>query len=480
MTTKSVLLLDFDNLFSGLWEVDRGLALDFAERPERWLAGLAAKGGRRWLIARCYLNPHGWVNEYPNREYFSRFALPFTQAGFDVINCPPLTGGAKNAADIRIVIDALDMLSAPAAYDEFVIASGDSDFAPLFRRIRAAGRAAALMSSFRIVAAYRSLADTVLDLDAIEELVWPDRRADGASDIEAETDSTDRNGGAAAPRPQARPHGLVLDFRPKQPEGPDWDAFSEYVRQEYESATAPLNLASLASRVRRDLAGAQEGRWYGLGTFLSALSRVALPNAATNQHHLWDTTRFEEPEGAAPPPPVDLPPLIEQVVRAVALPRIGSVYWPQVFAVLAEYAGMDGEFDLTEVTAWARDRLKERGSPVSRQAIAYVVRGVADTRARLDTSPPPSPELIGNEFYTSVLRNCASVGLAIDEALTAALGDWLGVAHASTADEGAPDRTPDRPLTEAEGGTAPRTVADEPAFGPDSDQSNQSTSSGSL
>lgn len=137
---RSALFIDFDNFFGDLLNADPAAALDVVNRPSAWLSSLAeghVEGmERRRLILRCYMNPSGWVDD-PQRPgerlYFSRFRPFFTQAGVEVVDCPPLTKNAENGADIRIVVDAMTALRADTRYDEFVIASSDSDFTPCCR-----------------------------------------------------------------------------------------------------------------------------------------------------------------------------------------------------------------------------------------------------------------------------------------------------------------------------------------------------------
>ena len=58
------------------------------------------------------------------------------EAGVELIDVPPSTRAGKNSADIRLVIDALELCYARAHIDTFVIASGDSDFCPLAYKLR--------------------------------------------------------------------------------------------------------------------------------------------------------------------------------------------------------------------------------------------------------------------------------------------------------------------------------------------------------
>ena len=56
--------------------------------------------------------------------------------GVELIDVPPSTSAGKNGADMRLVIDALELAYARTHIDTFVIASGDSDFCPLANKLR--------------------------------------------------------------------------------------------------------------------------------------------------------------------------------------------------------------------------------------------------------------------------------------------------------------------------------------------------------
>src|SRR5674476_523977 len=137
--TKSALYIDFDNFFGGLIAVDPKAAIDVVQRPSLWVERLRAahsQGGRRWLVLRCYMNPAGCV-PHPTVEgerlYFSKYRPFFTQAGFEIVDCPSLTRNSKNGADIRMTVDIMTALRASTRYDEVVIASSDSDFTHLLQ-----------------------------------------------------------------------------------------------------------------------------------------------------------------------------------------------------------------------------------------------------------------------------------------------------------------------------------------------------------
>lgn len=408
MVSKSIILIDFDNIFGGLWALDRDLAVRFASEPKVWLESLAERyqidNRRRWLVARCYLNPAGSVfseNESSGRLFFSRFRPLWVGAGFEVVDTPTLARN-KNAADIRMVIDALDMIQHPVGYDEFLIASGDSDFTPLLHRLRACDRLITIMSPGNAVSAYTSLADKILGFDAIEALLRPDL-----------------------------PDGPVAAITTEQAQADTIDpalyqAFSEFILSQYAEATGPLNIAALAQQSARAVPGARESNWLGAVTFTAAIERLALPHVRRSEIYLWDEERHQEPVSAESFLTSELPEAVELLTRTVDMPRLKSVAWPAVFAKLADYA-RSHEFNLTDSTKWTRDGLALDNIQVGRAALNYVVRGAQLGGAPLNNDPPPTAEDIANAFLTTLINQAYSAGVNIDSQDEETIAGWLGL-----------------------------------------------------
>lgn len=88
-----------------------------------------------------------------------------------------------------MVIDILDALASPVVYDEFIVASSDTDFTPLLQRLRATDRRTMIMACGPSASAFRNVADMSLDAEAIVSLlVANDDVADSPVDSEAGTD----------------------------------------------------------------------------------------------------------------------------------------------------------------------------------------------------------------------------------------------------------------------------------------------------
>jgi uncharacterized protein (TIGR00288 family) len=73
---------------------------------------------------------------YCDWERYKDFKAPMHQASFELIEIPHVRQSGKNSADIRMVVDALDLCYTKAHVDTFVIVSGDSDFSPLVSKLR--------------------------------------------------------------------------------------------------------------------------------------------------------------------------------------------------------------------------------------------------------------------------------------------------------------------------------------------------------
>ncbi len=73
---------------------------------------------------------------YCDWERYKEFKAPMHTASFELIEIPHVRQSGKNSADIRMVVDALDLCYTKSHVDTFVIVSGDSDFSPLVSKLR--------------------------------------------------------------------------------------------------------------------------------------------------------------------------------------------------------------------------------------------------------------------------------------------------------------------------------------------------------
>jgi len=73
---------------------------------------------------------------YCDWDRYKEFKSAMHEAAFELIEIPHVRMSGKNSADIRLVVDALDLCYTKSHVDTFVIISGDSDFSPLVSKLR--------------------------------------------------------------------------------------------------------------------------------------------------------------------------------------------------------------------------------------------------------------------------------------------------------------------------------------------------------
>src|SRR6202453_1654238 len=118
-TTNLALFCDFENIALGVRDA-RYAQFDITRVLER----LLLKGSI--VVKKAYCD---W-------ERYKDLRAGMHHAGFELIEIPHVKQSGKNSADIRMVVDALDLCYTKPHVDTFVVISGDSDFSPLVSKLR--------------------------------------------------------------------------------------------------------------------------------------------------------------------------------------------------------------------------------------------------------------------------------------------------------------------------------------------------------
>ena len=115
------LFCDFENIALGV----RDANVDKIRHRHHVLERLLVKGSI--VVKKAYCD---WS------RYASFKAEAMHEAAFELIDIPHVRQSGKNSADIRMVVDALDLCYTKEHVDTFVVISGDSDFSPLVSKLR--------------------------------------------------------------------------------------------------------------------------------------------------------------------------------------------------------------------------------------------------------------------------------------------------------------------------------------------------------
>lgn len=118
-TKNLALYCDFENIALGVRDANYA-RFEIGEVLER----LLVKGNI--VVKKAYCD---W-------DRYKGFKADMHEASFELIEIPHIRQSGKNSADIRMVVDALDLCYTKSHVDTFVIISGDSDFSPLVSKLR--------------------------------------------------------------------------------------------------------------------------------------------------------------------------------------------------------------------------------------------------------------------------------------------------------------------------------------------------------
>jgi hypothetical protein len=265
----SAVFVDYDNIYLSLKRKSEEAAKRFAKEAGRWLREIESgqlitatnsqfgAARRRIAMNRCYGNPVPRRNPHDNSTDMNSFPFVrhhFLRAGFEVIDCPPLTAQLKNSADIRMVMDVRDLLLHDTYFDEFIILSGDADFTPVLIRLRAHARRTVVFANDFTAAPYTAICDGEIRETALIELILAGELPEGG-----------RDEAAVAPG-----KGKIEEARR--------EILAEVIAGVRASA-APVPLEALADRALRALGHEKTiaTGWAGAGSFRELLRR-SLPD----------------------------------------------------------------------------------------------------------------------------------------------------------------------------------------------------------
>lgn len=422
--TRTALFVDFDNIFTGLNQLDPAAADVFANRPYQWLAWLertSAAGNpdlsptRSILVRRCYLNPGA----------FGRFRPLFVRSGFQVVDCPALTVGGKNGADIQVVMDILDTLNHPTRFEQFIILSGDSDFTPVLHRLRAHDRVTTVLAVGLSAAAFRAAADTSISEEtfvaqALQLKIDPSEPQDLLQE--------QRTGGVLAISASGSP---VVSPRSMQDLA---DAAVAEIQSMVNASEEPVVSASVAQRLRQLFPELQSPGWAGkrrLREFVESLPAHDFEVSWAIPGLFYDPDRHDI---ALPPVEAGVafelgdPPLEDFARRASSLADVPLLHPEEYTAV---FEAIDSEiaekgFLLSRTTKSVRDVTKERGHAVSRQDVNFIVKGIIFSGLDLaDAGVKHDPETLADVFRENVVRLLAAAQTPTSEEERRLLDRWI-------------------------------------------------------
>ena len=451
---KSALFVDFDNVYTQLRQLQPAAAERFARQPIEWIrwliesleipTGHDPQARRRLLVRRCYLNPN-WYQTYRHA---------FLRAGFEIVDCPPVTAQGKTSTDIHMVLDIVELLAHETRYDEFIVLSADADFTPLLRKLRRYDRRTSVLAIGFPSAAYQASADLLIDERLFIEQALG-LAAEGVEPPAAAVQGPDADGGAPLTA-AAEPAALLPDARPgagqspapaptPTPSGPrsaSGDALAQIARR-IEQAVAlsaqPVAAGPLASRLRHEHAPLLDN-WSGHGMFKPFFRSLGL------DHLVWltgsggriaDPARHSLDPLAAPEPdsPAErdarwaghepLLALAREVSHLTGAPLLPPATVRAVLALLCDDLASHS-YEPTETARRVREQCQTRhGLDVSMRDVVFILRGM-QLNGHVFGRGQDDARTLAQRLVNQVLFLCEREQRLLDADSVALIRQWIG------------------------------------------------------
>ena len=448
---KSAVFVDFDNVFSQLRQLQPEVAERFARQPTHWINWLvdalalpkpSEDGDRRRLLGRrCYLNPN-WYQAYRHA---------FLRAGFEIVDCPPVTSQGKTSTDIHMVLDIIDLLQAETRCDEFIVFSADADFTPVLRKLRRHDRRTTVLAIGFPSAAYQASADLLIDErlfvrealrigpPAAEPAPAPTPPPTGLRDemrvVESKVagpDPKQQNGaGDAAPAAET-----ALKPNPRAATADELSEIASRLWKAVEESPTPVSAGALASQLKADFPDVLSN-WNGVGTFKAffrslGLSRLEWGNGPGGR--VMDPSRHEVDSA-----PVDLGPEsawagaedIFPVAREVAIltgaPLLAPKHLKLLMHALVEVQ-REQAFKLpTTVQLVCRRCVDPNGVRLRPRDVNFIVRGL-QMNGHVFGQGDDDAHTLSTRLFDQILFLCVREQKALTPSETEKLRTWIAVA----------------------------------------------------
>ena len=379
----TALFIDYDNVRTELDRYDPAIAARFSNKPLMWLGALERElklpdgsedTARRIVSRRCYASPH----------MIDRYRRNFTQTGFEVVDCPPLTTNLKNSADIYMVMDIIDYLQRYPHIGEYIILSADADFVPVLNRLRKELKKSAIFTSYNTTSAYRNCADRTIEADffathlAIESMApRAAQESGGAGDAPAFPSET-----GTAPTPTAKAAAASL-LQPPGDVSPELSALIEAsLVRTAARRFGRLAFAAAAAALRQAHPAELGSNWAGQRTFTSLLEHCRLERLQID----WEAQKITDPNYVLELPGWDeedreqLGDFLLDIMLstgAKAPPALPPAHYSEIFDALAAYYHRDEPGTFSECIATVAAYCEERGIDADAQEIRFIATGIS-------------------------------------------------------------------------------------------------------
>ena len=388
-------------------------------------------------MRRCYLNPN-WYQNYRHA---------FLRAGFEIVDCPPVTSQGKTSTDIHMVLDIVDLLQHETRCDEFIVFSADADFTPVLRKLRRYDRRTTVLAIGFPSAAYQASADLMID----ERLFLREALGQGPANAEVSSghngQSVDPGGarvtesksvvteakstGSAAASPKAE---LTAKVSPRLATPEELSEIAGRLWTLVDESPLPVSAAQLASRLRQEHPEILEN-WNGLGTFKAFFRSLRLSRllwVSGSGGRVLDPSRHEL-EGVLPEQEPESPwagaeeifPVVREVCALTGAPMLAPKDLRSLIGALVQVLEAQ-EFKLaTTVQSVCRQCVESEGLRVRPRDVNFLVRGM-QMNGHVFGQGTDDEATLTTRLFNQILFLCEREQKVLDQTEIGHIHTWIG------------------------------------------------------
>lgn len=384
----SVLYLNFDSVYTRLYDIDPTIAIAFATSPIRWLKWIEGHAlkilygdsyKRRILKKVCYINSYKYVEA---RHCFVR-------AGFTIRDCIPLQGVEHSPIDTQFIIDCIHDNIHHTYYDEFILLLSDKDVSPLLVYLHEHTKRTLVLGlgthahSCNSSATWKIREDWFIKQAILEDVLQP------SPPILEEPDMN-------------KIPNINLDLHKK---------IAQYIINLVEEAHAPLSIANIAHALQDKFNATEE--WFGFGklkAFLDILPLEGLEFSAVPPGYIYNPQKHDIPEqiSFAKELEINYPQLFilaEEIHDLTDIPLLPPAYYASLIINFVEELKQNSFF-MTTTSRNVRNTCMEQGFSIARSHVNFLIVGLSKANFSFSDIESLTPQYIVDTFTSTLQMIC--------------------------------------------------------------------------
>jgi hypothetical protein len=220
------------------------------------------------------------------------------------------------------------------------------------------------------------------------------------------------------------------------------EQIAEFIKELVQTSPKPIVLSALAHNVKKGVSGqGLRSDWLGAGSFKGLLKQLDLGNLMLSSEvpgHIYDPLRHEYPskmdkEAATPQPEKrdlflerypDVAPLAQKIHKLTDMPYLLPEHYAILFREIARELNTRN-YQLTRTSRTVRDQCLERGAPIARSHVNFVLTGLTYIGYPLDSLETNSAQELGEKMVENTVNLCKAAQFDLSQEEVESVRWWL-------------------------------------------------------